>query len=60
MITNDDCMLLMGPDSSYDYYLTVPKNGEIEKIGYFNSNDKWVFVDYKGIEGWVYSDNFLS
>ena len=37
---------------------TIPKNTMVNVKYSFNSFDRWYYVEYNGISGWVYDDNY--
>ena len=52
-VSVDDLKLYSGPDESYDYITSIPRNSRIKELGLQTDNDDWFFTEYNGSYGWV-------
>ena len=52
-VSVDDLKLYCGPDDSYEYITSIPKNSRIKELGLQRNNDDWFFTEYNGQYGWT-------
>ena len=45
--------LYLGPDESYDCVASIPVRARIREMGYNKNEDKWLYTEYNGQNGWI-------
>ena len=53
MVQEDGLKLYLGPDESYDCVASIPVRTRIRELGYNKNEDKWLFTEYNGQNGWI-------
>ena len=53
IVREDDLKLYLGPNESYDCISTIPAGTRLRELGYIKNEDKWLFTEYNGQNGWI-------